>query len=69
MDEIVKVPYSADQADAHIDSCLYGLPYGFCLGEYDYIDNYLKAKGYDPKDFRHEKLDDINYTHIMRKVK
>lgn len=67
MTETIKIPYSSDQYNALVDSCLYGIPYGFCLGERDEIQKEMKKLGLDMKEYEYVDMDDKNYQHILRK--
>lgn len=67
MTEIIRIPYSNDQYDALIDSCLYGMSYGFCLGERDEIKKEMKRLGLDIEDYDYVNMDDENKQHVLRK--
>lgn len=59
----IQIPYSKDQTDAFIDSCLYGLPYGYEFHEHEYIKAELKKLGYS--NYLSLMLDDQNMMHIV----
>lgn len=60
----VLISYSVEQVNAHIDSCLYGWPYGMQTGEYEHIEECLKDLALPTKYAKHE-MDDAAYKHII----
>lgn len=62
----LEVPYSAMQTDAYVDSCLYNHSYGFCTGEQEHIDNWLKVNGYNPDDYNRIRMDDKRSIHVLQ---
>jgi hypothetical protein len=58
----VRVPYSDDQANAHIDSCLYGLPYGVEYGSYEYV---AKKLGVAEEKIKSLSLDDSKHMFVV----
>lgn len=59
----ILIPYSKDQANAFIDSCLHGLPYGYEFHEHKYIKAELKKLGYN--DYVSLELDNASMVHIV----
>jgi hypothetical protein len=59
----IRVKYSNDQANAHIDSCLYNMPYGVECGSYEYVAEQLKI---DKSMICRLILDDEAYEFIVR---
>ena len=63
----VEIPYSDDQANAHIDMCLYGLGYGIVTGEYEYITEQLKKRGINTP-YTYVEMNDAKSVHVVRIV-
>lgn len=55
------VEFSQDQADAWLDSCLYGMPYGIIVGEREYIAKELAKRNLQL--VTHLDLDNDKLTH------
>lgn len=63
MSKLVQVKYSTEQINALTDSQIYGLPYGFQLGEEEHILSEIKRMGYN--EIISSKSDDVHLTHIV----
>lgn len=63
MPKEIRVPYSDSQANAWIDSCLYGMPYGMEMYEREHIQSQIQKLGY--KSFKHKDFDNKNFEHVV----
>lgn len=62
----IRIRYSQEQADALLDNCLYGLPYGYEYGEEEHIAAEMLKLGHKPGTYQCIALDDKNLEHIIR---
>ena len=59
----IEIPYSTEQWNSLVDSCLYGLGYGMVFGEHDFVKSEMKLLGYT--DFKYIRMDDKREAHIV----
>lgn len=58
------IPMTSEQESDIIDSQLYGSPWGFTIGEHDYLNKQLSERGLKWKDYTHY-FDTRNYVHVF----
>lgn len=59
----IRVPFSNSQANAWIDSSLYGMPYGMQIYEHEHIQKEIEKLGY--KSFKHKDFDNWKFEHVV----
>lgn len=62
--KIFTIPMSEDQESDVIDGQLYNLPWGFTVGENDYINTQFQERGLKREDYTHS-FDTRNYNHVF----